>query len=589
MYWSRIIIWLLLVIYSITGMGQQFFSIIDDPDNYFNQKIARFSNGDILIVDSSLEALRSGGGGKIYATRIDICGNTVWSSIYEHNNYSEFKDLAISSSGEIYIYGSEYQGLQESIFIIKLNGSGNVILAKLFYPESVDHFAYTIGVKENQVMLYGLLLDFNTKKQGFLVSLDDNLNYKWGKIFAPFESIGDAIITKNNEFICRSGQYHFKFDANGNLIWAKELMPNLGARTIQGPVEMNNGFLFESNQQGQSFLYQLDNEGNLRWKTAQFAATASGSSAHVLTNQNIAVAHLCADGTATLPSYTIFSPNGALLQQKMYQTELPLFTKTIYQSVDQQNALVTVAGNADPLGRNDIAKVNFLMQFSLDNNAGDCFELAEPLVTQVNTAQMNFIPLDVNISATNMRSDLMEGLKVSKNKDFFAPYCGGGIELVQLDTLLDCDNDWLVNLPNNTFFWEDGNKDNPRLLNTVGTYRAKSTDDCAQTQIYEYTLRKPACQCKVYLPTAFTPNGDQMNDELQLFTNCNLQSVQMTVYNRWGQQVFYANGENAAWDGTVQQKPVQEGVYVIAVQYAWLDNEGNTQQRSFSQEVTLYR
>lgn len=181
MYWSRIIIWVLFIFYSIHGIGQQFFSIIDDPDNYFNQKIARFSNGDVLIVDSSLEALRSGGGGKIYATRIDVCGNTVWSNTYERSNYSEFKDLAISSSGEIYIYGSEYQGLQESIFVIKLNGSGNVIRAKLFYPESVDHFAYTIGVKENQVMLYGLLLDFNTKKQGFLVSLDDNLNYKWGE------------------------------------------------------------------------------------------------------------------------------------------------------------------------------------------------------------------------------------------------------------------------------------------------------------------------------------------------------------------------------------------------------------------------
>lgn len=251
--------------------------------------------------------------------------------------------------------------------------------------------------------------------------------------------------------------------------------------------------------------------------------------------------------------------------------------------------MVTIAGNADPLGRDAIDKVNFLMQFSLDNNAGDCFELAEPLAIQANTAQMNFVPLNVDIRVTNMRSDLMEGLKVSKNKDFFAPYCGGGIELVQLDTLLDCDDNWLVNLPDNTFFWEDGNKDNPRLLNTIGTHRAKSTDNCTKTQIYEYTLRKPDCECKVYLPTAFTPNGDQMNDELQLFTNCNLQSVQMTVYNRWGQQVFYVNGENVAWDGTVQQKSVQEGVYVIAVQYAWLDNEGNIQHRSFSQEVTLYR
>ncbi|NJK83307.1 MAG: hypothetical protein HC912_05295, partial [Saprospiraceae bacterium] len=206
-------------------------------------------------MDSSLEALRSGGGGKIYATRIDACGNTVWSKKYERNNYLEFKDLAIARTGEAYVYGSEYEGLQESIFILKLDENGDVIRAKLFYPESVDHFAYTIRVKENQVMLYGLLLDFNTKKQGFLASLDDNLNYKWDKIFAPFESIGDAIITSNNEFVCRSGQYHFKFDASGGLIWAKELLPNLGARTVQGPVEMNNGFLFESNQQGVKVFY----------------------------------------------------------------------------------------------------------------------------------------------------------------------------------------------------------------------------------------------------------------------------------------------------------------------------------------------
>ncbi len=59
--------------------------------------------------------------------------------------------------------------------------------------------------------------------------------------------------------------------------------------------------------------------------------------------------------------------------------------------------------------------------------------------------------------------------------------------------------------------------------------------------------------CAVYVPTAFTPNGDGQNDLFRIRVNDDISNYKLTIYNRWGVLVFLSNDPRAGWDGAKQQ------------------------------------
>lgn len=69
--------------------------------------------------------------------------------------------------------------------------------------------------------------------------------------------------------------------------------------------------------------------------------------------------------------------------------------------------------------------------------------------------------------------------------------------------------------------------------------------------------------CPIYeLPNAFTPNGDGQNDVFRPFRSRFIQSINFTVYNRWGEVVFTTHDPQINWNGENQSgKGVSDGVY----------------------------
>ena len=64
-----------------------------------------------------------------------------------------------------------------------------------------------------------------------------------------------------------------------------------------------------------------------------------------------------------------------------------------------------------------------------------------------------------------------------------------------------------------------------------------------------------------YFPNTFTPNGDGKND---IFTGfgVGVKTFQMSIYNRWGELIYYTNDMQKGWDGTYMGKEAEVGVYV---------------------------
>jgi gliding motility-associated-like protein len=66
----------------------------------------------------------------------------------------------------------------------------------------------------------------------------------------------------------------------------------------------------------------------------------------------------------------------------------------------------------------------------------------------------------------------------------------------------------------------------------------------------------------LYVPNAFTPNGDGQNDLFTPFRSRFIETINFNVFNRWGQLVFTTTDPQINWDGGNQAgKDVSDGVY----------------------------
>ncbi len=68
----------------------------------------------------------------------------------------------------------------------------------------------------------------------------------------------------------------------------------------------------------------------------------------------------------------------------------------------------------------------------------------------------------------------------------------------------------------------------------------------------------------IYVPNAFTPNGDGINDVFYA-KGYYMDKFEMQIFDRWGEQVFISNDIHKGWDGTIKGKLAENAVYVWKV------------------------
>ena len=124
--------------------------------------------------------------------------------------------------------------------------------------------------------------------------------------------------------------------------------------------------------------------------------------------------------------------------------------------------------------------------------------------------------------------------------------------------------------------WQDESQNPDFVVTTDGMYWLTSTiDNCSSQDSISITFEncEPPKKCEAYLPNSFSPNGDGINDALQLLTDCELQFFEMEVYDRWGSLVFSTTDVRQAWDGTVNGELLDTGVYLWTVRYQFLEQD----------------
>lgn len=114
-------------------------------------------------------------------------------------------------------------------------------------------------------------------------------------------------------------------------------------------------------------------------------------------------------------------------------------------------------------------------------------------------------------------------------------------------------------------------------VTSVNELGCSGSDNIIITVVPNYTI---------YIPNAFTPNGDGNNDTWKIFGNIGgLEELEVMIFNRWGEKIFEGNLLNYEWDGTYMGKPLNPGVYVWHVNTKFLD--GYT--KNFKGSLTLMK
>jgi gliding motility-associated-like protein len=98
------------------------------------------------------------------------------------------------------------------------------------------------------------------------------------------------------------------------------------------------------------------------------------------------------------------------------------------------------------------------------------------------------------------------------------------------------------------------------------------------------TIPEEPCT-EFFFPTIFSPNGDGNNDNLCVFWGC-LTSVELTIYNRWGEVVFFTEDEAECWNGEQNGQPVNTGSFVYVINA--VDSETG-EEVTYSGNLTLSR
>jgi gliding motility-associated-like protein len=77
---------------------------------------------------------------------------------------------------------------------------------------------------------------------------------------------------------------------------------------------------------------------------------------------------------------------------------------------------------------------------------------------------------------------------------------------------------------------------------------------------------------EIFIPNVFTPNGDGKNDQLKVYGN-SIASLNMCIFNQFGQLIFETKDMNQGWNGTHKGKPQPSGVYTYVVKVVQLNGE----------------
>ena len=141
------------------------------------------------------------------------------------------------------------------------------------------------------------------------------------------------------------------------------------------------------------------------------------------------------------------------------------------------------------------------------------------------------------------------------------------------------------------YTWSTGAQTPVITVTQPGLYVATVEGPCATISEEVEVFQSPECsESKFYLPNVFSPNTDGVNDVFQLTASDGIviQSNEVSIFDRWGNLLYYSTDLPFAWDGFSGNDDAPSAVYVYAVHLQYVINSVHA-ETILTGDVTLLR
>lgn len=243
--------------------------------------------------------------------------------------------------------------------------------------------------------------------------------------------------------------------------------------------------------------------------------------------------------------------------------------------------------------------------------------------------------LQINIDTTGVDSFLWNGTSTATSQSISSPgtywlftsnecdtrtdsvsveiHTGFSLELGADTTICDGDTIQIGVIANNAIYqWSNGLTDSIIAVSDSGSYFVTITQNNCDT-ILRQTISLDSCNvpeeedpvddeqedeeedvetvdstsvidttCAFDIPNIITPNQDGINDAFDVDPGCVLESIEIHIYNRWGQLAFSSRGRITRWDGHINGIKANKGTYFYLVRYTKVGGTSGIYKGSFT-------
>jgi len=534
------------------------------------------ANGDVTILSNNYDTTKK----YIYfLVKFDRSGDVVWlqnvAPATEHTPvYFHSGDMGIDTSGHIWITGFYYLHSVTigSTTLINKTDSANTSAYGVVYGSNVFVAKYDIGGNVLWAKDFSGDDPGGSGQAGITVAKDGTA-YLCAPYLDSFITIGTTKLTTTSVY----GTFYIaRLTADGAVLWAKDLIPESEITSVA--VDNDDNFYITGTYDGDTLVVGTDTIFGMHYGNFFIAKyNALG---------NVLWAH-----SANVPNvYDQFS--GGRLTIDNCNNIWVSGVDGIFSSDNIKFGAYVLP--IDPNTEN----IPFCLKYTADGNCKDGF-------TFYSSGQGNYIPLlacdskgSLYIASSIPNPALPLGnltlYNKSSNKFFEAKYIYLPFsEFVDTTAQagLCAGNYTTLHAPEGyiNYMWDNATNAPAETVTQPGTYTVRCDNICIGKQITDvFTVADAPCDTCIYMPNAFTPNNDGLNDVIKAVVKpwCNVSVYSLRIFNRWGEEVFYSSDVSSGWDGRYKGTLQNIGAYQYLLTYT--DPVGNG-KHLLKGDITLVR
>ena len=114
--------------------------------------------------------------------------------------------------------------------------------------------------------------------------------------------------------------------------------------------------------------------------------------------------------------------------------------------------------------------------------------------------------------------------------------------------------------------WNTGATSHSISVPKAGTYSVRILHPSCPEVRDTVRVTMKACECEIMVPNSFTPNEDNRNDYFFPVLSCEYSYYNLTITDRWGNEVFVSGNPSGRWDGRFKGNLCPEDIYVYKIE-----------------------